>query len=279
MLVFSGGGGASEGIVNSLINKLPVELHIPGYHFCGPGTKLDKRLTRGDQGINPLDSYCKEHDIAYSQNKSLKERHKADRVLEEAAWSRFKSKNTPFGEKVAAWGVTTAMKVKRKLGLGIKNSVSKSKVKSKRKRVSFNGGVVNKIKRAIMLNKNTNVRDHELIKNSLIAAKKVIKSIGGKKHISMPRIIPIPSLSVKEGGILPLLPIFAGLSAIGSLAGGAAGVAKVINDAKAANRQFHEGARHNRKMEGIAENKKGEALYLKPYKKGGSALYLKQRKN
>jgi hypothetical protein len=32
------------GFVNSLINKLPFELHIPGYNFCGPGTKLEERL-------------------------------------------------------------------------------------------------------------------------------------------------------------------------------------------------------------------------------------------
>lgn len=31
-----------KGLVNQLINKLPVELHIPGYSFCGPGTKLKK---------------------------------------------------------------------------------------------------------------------------------------------------------------------------------------------------------------------------------------------
>lgn len=53
------------GILNTLINKLPIELHLPGYRFCGPGTKLRKRLARGDTGINPLDEACKIHDIAY----------------------------------------------------------------------------------------------------------------------------------------------------------------------------------------------------------------------
>lgn len=52
------------GLVDSILTKLPVELHIPGYQYCGPGTKLQKRLTRGDPGINPLDAACKEHDIA-----------------------------------------------------------------------------------------------------------------------------------------------------------------------------------------------------------------------
>lgn len=33
-----------SGLLNTLINKLPVELHIPTYNFCGPGTSLNKRL-------------------------------------------------------------------------------------------------------------------------------------------------------------------------------------------------------------------------------------------
>lgn len=38
------------------------------------------------------------------------------------------------------------------------------------------------------------------------------------------RIIPLP----KTGGILPFIPIFAGLSALGSLTGGAADVANAV---------------------------------------------------
>jgi len=34
-----------------------------------------------DQGINPLDEAFKEDDIAYSQNKALIERHRADSIL------------------------------------------------------------------------------------------------------------------------------------------------------------------------------------------------------
>jgi hypothetical protein len=39
------------------------ELHLPGYNYCGPFTKLDKRLAKGDERINKLDAGCKEHDI------------------------------------------------------------------------------------------------------------------------------------------------------------------------------------------------------------------------
>ena len=71
-----------KGLVNSIINKLPIELHIPGYRYCGPGTKLKERLIRGYSGINPLDAACKEHDIAYSKNRdNLGTRHAADKIL------------------------------------------------------------------------------------------------------------------------------------------------------------------------------------------------------
>lgn len=108
-----------SGLVNSLINKLPIELHIPGYKFCGPGTKLTERLARGDRGINILDESCREHDIAYANEKDLKERHKADKVLASAAVQRFKSSSTPLGERLAALGVAGIMKVKVRLGMGL----------------------------------------------------------------------------------------------------------------------------------------------------------------
>jgi hypothetical protein len=120
---------AGEGIVNSLINKLPFELHIPTYQFCGPGTKLEKRLQRGDRGINKLDSFCRDHDISYSKHKSLEERHKADQILENKAWERVKSKDAGLGEKVAAWFVTTTMKAKRKVGMGVRTkNIRKKKI-------------------------------------------------------------------------------------------------------------------------------------------------------
>ncbi|XP_044582972.1 uncharacterized protein LOC123263990 [Cotesia glomerata] len=78
-----------KGLVNRIINKLPFELHIPSYQYCRPGTKLAKRLARGDPGINQLDAACKKHDIAYSNNReNLEARHEADKVLAEKAWQR-----------------------------------------------------------------------------------------------------------------------------------------------------------------------------------------------
>jgi len=48
-----------SGIINKIIITLPFEAHIPGYNFCGPGTKLKQRLERGDRGINQLDEACR----------------------------------------------------------------------------------------------------------------------------------------------------------------------------------------------------------------------------
>ena len=46
---------------------------------------LEKRLVRGDRGINSLDAACREHDITHSRNKDLTKRHIADKILAEEA--------------------------------------------------------------------------------------------------------------------------------------------------------------------------------------------------
>lgn len=111
-----------NGIVNSLINKLPFELHVPGYNYCGPGTKLKQRLERGDVGVNPLDEACKLHDISYSNEKQLPDRHRADKVLLTNALNRITSSDASLREKLAAMGVSAAMYGKIKLGMGNKYS-------------------------------------------------------------------------------------------------------------------------------------------------------------
>lgn len=89
--------------------------------------------------------------------------------------------------------------------------------------------------------------------------------------IRIPRVIPVP----KTGGFLPLIPIFAGLSAAGSLAGGIAGITKAVNDYKSARKQLAEFKRHNTKMEGLCI---GKGLHLKPYK-DGLGIYVTKKKN
>jgi len=81
-----------------VINALPFELHIPGYQFCGPRTHLEKRLAKGDRGINPLDATCREHDIAYSRSNDLAERHVADNILATKA-RKFLSREIQLSER------------------------------------------------------------------------------------------------------------------------------------------------------------------------------------
>ena len=64
--------------IQKWIGKTSIEFHWPGYQFMAPGTKLKKRLARGDPGINRLDRIAKQHDIDYSKAKNLQDKWKAD---------------------------------------------------------------------------------------------------------------------------------------------------------------------------------------------------------
>lgn len=252
------------GLLNSLIDKLPFELHIPSYNFCGPGTKLKERLARGDRGINQLDEACRQHDIAYANNKTLTDRHIADKVLTEKAWQRVKAKDSSVSEKLNSLLVTNMMKVKTKLGMGCQSKKKRSP-RAKCKRANLFKKAIKEARNAI---RHPITEDPNAIAiTALQAAKKVIKN--KRKNIAIPRVIPLP----KVGGFLPLLPILAVLSAVGSLSGGAAGVVKAINDSRVAKQQLEENKRHNQALEGI-KIKQGNGLYLQPYKKG-FGLFLK----
>ena len=114
-------GKPISALVNKSIDLLPIELHLPGgYQYCGPGTKLQKRLTRGDPGINKLDKACKEHDIAYTKFSDSAHRSVADRILGKRAWERVKASDGSLGERAAALAVTAAMKAKTAFGGGRK---------------------------------------------------------------------------------------------------------------------------------------------------------------
>lgn len=260
MLEYSRNRKSGSGILNKLVNKLPFELHIPGYNFCGPGTKLEKRLARGDRGINPLDTACLSHDKTYSIYTDLKHRQEADKELAEKAYQRFKASDASLGERIAALGVTTAMKAKTKLGMGLrrKKSTKRKQGRGIRKSTLSFSQAVQRARQGI----------RKKPSSSLIAmAKQALTSIG-TKNIASPktRIIPIP----KTGGFLPLIPLFAALGALGSIGGGAAGIAKAVNDAKAAKERLEEEKRHDLAMEQATI---GKGLYLRPYRKG-MGLYL-----
>ena len=91
---------------------------------------------------------------------------------------------------------------------------------------------------------------HQKLENIVRAGKpKTIRHEGKTYYISKEKIRECE----KEGGILPLLtliPLIAGgVSAAGGVAGAAAGIAKAVNDKKAADEELAEQRRHNLEME------------------------------
>lgn len=40
-----------NGLINSIMSHLSVELHLPGYTFCGPDTKQKNGLARSEREI------------------------------------------------------------------------------------------------------------------------------------------------------------------------------------------------------------------------------------
>lgn len=89
--------------------------------------------------------------------------------------------------------------------------------------------------------------------------------------IKLPRVIAVP----KTGGFLPIIPIFAGLSAIGSLPNGVNGIKDAVDIYNSAKKQLSELKKRNMQMEGISI---GNGLHLKPYK-SGLGIYVTKKKN
>ncbi|XP_059225716.1 uncharacterized protein LOC131997876 [Stomoxys calcitrans] len=241
-----------RGLLNRFINSLPFELHLPGYQFCGPGTKLEKRLKRGDKGINGLDAACKTHDIAYSKTSDIEERNKADRELAERAWERFKANDSTLGEKINSYLVTNAMKAKVKFGMGME--------KKKYKKAAGQKTFSNAIKKTTTILRKEKPQDiSSAIKIARKAIHKMLKK--NKGDVIIPRVIRVP----KIGGFLPLVPIITALGALGGLTSGVSSIAKLVSSANNAKKQLEENIRHNKSMESIAM---GKGLYLKPFKNG-----------
>lgn len=163
-----------RGLLNTLIDKLPMEVHLPGYQYCGPGTKLDERLARGDKGVNKLDGFCK-NDIAYATHKNSKERYVADKKLGAEAFRRVFSKDASMGERAASLLVSAAMKAKTglsKIGGGIKkfNCTKKPKKSKKSKKIAFST-LVKDVKNTIKKSKARAPID-SVIQAAIVSAKK-----------------------------------------------------------------------------------------------------------
>ena len=64
--------------LNTLVNKLPFEMHSPGHNFTSPETKLLKRLNSDERPkecsipINRVDNAAYHHDLCYSKHDDTK---------------------------------------------------------------------------------------------------------------------------------------------------------------------------------------------------------------
>lgn len=237
-----------KGLVNSIINHLPFELHLPGYNYCGPGTNLRRRLSRGDKGVNQLDEYCKQHDIAYMNTDNLKNRHEADKILMKMAKKRASSSNASVGEKLAANIVNKAMLMKISNGSGLKKSFKKVVAYAK---------------------KNIRKAKPKCKKLAIDLAIAAIKDLASGSEVKIPRVIPLP----KTGGFLPLIPIITGLSAAGALVNKTSAISRMVKTFQTALKTWNVMKSLNQNFEPVCL---GKGLQLKPYK-GGLGIYASSK--
>ena len=110
-----------------------------------------------------------------------------------------------------------------------------------------------KIKQAVKKGTSVNLRIDPKMKSNtslLLTEDQNAKLLQGKPFNVKMSITQVKALS-KHGGFLITIPtLLAAAGAIGSLAGGAAGIAKAVNDKKVADKQLKEVIRHNKAMEG-----------------------------
>jgi hypothetical protein len=104
------------------IYDLGVELHIPGYQFCGPGTKYEERIARGDRGINRLDEACREHDRVYTEyqepsQEGKRKRLESDEVLIRRAKEIRQDPQTAWQERLSSYAVEAGLRFKHVFGV------------------------------------------------------------------------------------------------------------------------------------------------------------------
>ena len=74
-------GAVGGRFINTLVNNLPFEMHLPGHNFTGPGTKLCRRLNSDGTPkewsipINKVDNAAYHHDLCYSKHDDTKTRN------------------------------------------------------------------------------------------------------------------------------------------------------------------------------------------------------------
>ena len=113
-----------EGILNRMINTLPVEMHLLGHNFTGPGTKLNKRLNADltpkawSKPINRIDKAAYHHDICYLKNNDTETRN---RVCDKNMLEEMKNIYNPsLRERMERGLVSSLIGAKKRFGWGVR---------------------------------------------------------------------------------------------------------------------------------------------------------------
>lgn len=114
-------------LLNTAINKLPFEAHMPGgYQFLGPGTNLKKRLKPDltpqpwSQPINRVDEAAYHHDVCYLKNKDTSTRNK---ICDKKMLEDLKDIHNPtLRERLDRSIVDKIIDTKMKFGMGTSRS-------------------------------------------------------------------------------------------------------------------------------------------------------------
>ena len=116
-------------ILNKMINNLPVEMHLLGHNFTGPGTKLNKRLNADltpkewSKPINRIDKASYHHDICYLKNNDTATRNN---VCDKNMLKEMKDIYNPtLRERMERGLVSTLIGTKKRFGWGIKKKSSR----------------------------------------------------------------------------------------------------------------------------------------------------------
>ena len=120
-------------VLNKMINSLPVEMHLLGHNFTGPGTKLNKRLNADltpkewSKPINRIDKAAYHHDICYLKNNDTETRN---RVCDKNMLEEMKNIYNPsLRERMERGLVSTLIGTKKRFGWGVVNGTGYIKKK------------------------------------------------------------------------------------------------------------------------------------------------------
>ena len=118
-------------LLNKVINNLPVEMHLPGHNFTGPGTKLNKRLNpdltpkKWSKPINRVDKAAYNHDICYLKNDDTATRNA---VCDKNMLKELKGIYNPTIREKMERGLVSSLKgTKARFGMGVKKSFNISR--------------------------------------------------------------------------------------------------------------------------------------------------------